>query len=66
LHGIFIRAPSIEATGPAVEVQARLKDGRPAAVRQGSLLASAFHPELGRDPRFHALFVDMCVAARDA
>jgi pyridoxal 5'-phosphate synthase pdxT subunit len=66
LHGIFIRAPSIEGTGPAVEVQARLKDGRPAAVRQGSLLASAFHPELGRDPRFHALFVDMCVAARDA
>jgi 5'-phosphate synthase pdxT subunit len=66
LHGIFIRAPSIEGTGPGVEVAARLKDGRPAAVRQGSLLASAFHPELGRDSRFHALFVDMCLAARDA
>jgi len=66
LHGIFIRAPSIEETGPGVEVQARLQDGRPAAVRQGSVLGSAFHPELGCDPRFHALFVDMCVAARDA
>ncbi len=66
LHGIFIRAPSIEGTGPEVEVQARLRDGRPAAVRQGSLLASAFHPELGRDSRFHALFVSMCFAARDA
>jgi len=63
LHGVFIRAPSIEAAGPDVEVLARLKDGTPAAVRQGRLLASAFHPELGQDPRFHALFLAMCFAA---
>jgi 5'-phosphate synthase pdxT subunit len=58
-HAVFIRAPIIEDVGPAVEVLARLADGTPVAARQGRLLATAFHPELTRDPRFHLLFLEM-------
>jgi 5'-phosphate synthase pdxT subunit len=54
---VFIRAPVIAATGPAVEVLARLPDGRPVAARQGKLLATAFHPELTDDLSFHEYFV---------
>ena len=57
---VFIRAPQIERAGPAVEILARLHDGAAVAARQGNLLVSAFHPELGRDQRFHALFLAMC------
>src|SRR6478736_6273910 len=46
VHGVFIRAPIIERTGPAVDVLARLDDGRVVAVRQGNVIATAFHPEL--------------------
>ncbi len=56
---VFIRAPLIERVGPGVEVLARLDDGRIVAARQGHLLATAFHPELTDDPRFHRLFLDM-------
>jgi 5'-phosphate synthase pdxT subunit len=56
---VFIRAPVIESTGPGVEVLARLPDGRPVAARQGSLLATAFHPELTGDPSFHRYFERM-------
>jgi 5'-phosphate synthase pdxT subunit len=59
-HAIFIRAPVIELLGDTVLPLAHLPDGTPVAARQGHLLASAFHPELGDDPRFHALFLDMC------
>jgi 5'-phosphate synthase pdxT subunit len=63
LHGVFIRAPWVEDRGPDVEVLAVLADGpaagRIVAVRQGPLLATAFHPELTSDPRVHALFVSM-------
>ena len=54
----FIRAPIIESVGPDVEVLARLADGRIVAVRQGNLLATAFHPEVTGERRLHRLFVD--------
>jgi pyridoxal 5'-phosphate synthase pdxT subunit len=61
LHGVFIRAPWVEDIGPAVEVLARVEEGEAAgrivAVRQGSLLATSFHPEMTGDGRVHELFV---------
>ncbi len=56
-HAVFIRAPIIEAVGPSVDVLARLQDGTAVAARQGRLLATAFHPELTPDLRFHSYFV---------
>jgi 5'-phosphate synthase pdxT subunit len=56
---VFIRAPLVESVGPDVEVLARLEDGRVVAARQGHLLATAFHPELTGDDRFHRLFLGM-------
>ena len=58
-RAVFIRAPIVESVGQGVEVLARLPDGRVAAARQGRLLATAFHPELTDDLRFHRLFLDM-------
>jgi len=58
LHGVFIRAPWVEDCGADVEVLARAAD-RIVAVRQGPLLATAFHPELTGDPRVHALFASI-------
>jgi pyridoxal 5'-phosphate synthase pdxT subunit len=58
-HAVFIRAPCIEATGPKAEVLARLNDGSAVAVRQGNLLALAFHPELSHDLRMHQYFINM-------
>lgn len=58
---VFIRAPLIERVGEAVEVLARLADGAVVAVRQGSLLATAFHPELTADDRFHRYFIGLVV-----
>jgi 5'-phosphate synthase pdxT subunit len=58
-RAIFIRAPLIERTGPGVEVLARLEDGAIVAARQGNLLATAFHPELTGDSRFHRYFLAM-------
>jgi 5'-phosphate synthase pdxT subunit len=55
-HGIFIRAPLVEWTGPGVSTLARLSDGRVVAARQGRLLVSAFHPELTGDLRMHRFF----------
>jgi 5'-phosphate synthase pdxT subunit len=57
-HGIFIRAPIIEKAKRGVEILCKL-NGSPVAVRQGKLLASAFHPELTDDLRFHRYFVDL-------
>lgn len=56
VHGVFIRAPWVEDVGPEVEVLA-VAAGHPVAVRQGSVLATSFHPELTDDTRVHALFV---------
>jgi 5'-phosphate synthase pdxT subunit len=63
VHAIFIRAPWVEEVGRDVEVLARV-DGGPAAgrivgVRQGSLMATSFHPEVGGDDRVHRLFLDL-------
>jgi pyridoxal 5'-phosphate synthase pdxT subunit len=59
---IFIRAPLIEAVGTEVEVLARLPQGTIVAARQGRLLATAFHPELSADDRFHRLFADLATS----
>lgn len=68
LHAVFIRAPWVESVGPDVQVLARVSggaaDGRIVAVRQGNLLATAFHPELTGDLRVHRWFVDLVRAAR--
>ncbi len=59
-HAVFIRAPVITAVGPEVEVLARLEaGGQPVAARQGHLLATAFHPELTPDDRFHRYFLEL-------
>jgi 5'-phosphate synthase pdxT subunit len=62
LPSVFIRAPLVVAVGPDVEVLAAL-DGAPVLVRQGRLLAAAFHPELTPDRRVHRLFAEMCAAS---
>lgn len=70
VHAVFIRAPWVESSSPEVEVLARVSDapqvpggeaaaGRIVAVRQGPVLATAFHPELTGDTRVHRLFVEM-------
>jgi 5'-phosphate synthase pdxT subunit len=51
-HAVFIRAPVVESVGDGVEVLARV-DGDPVAVREGPVLATAFHPELTGDHRVH-------------
>ena len=58
-HCIFIRAPVVIRVGTAVETLAALDDGRPVAVQQGKLLATAFHPELTRDARIHEYFCSL-------
>jgi 5'-phosphate synthase pdxT subunit len=57
-HAVFIRAPWVEAVGDGVEVIGRA-EGRIVAVRQGPIMATAFHPELTGDQRVHALFVEI-------
>lgn len=67
MHAVFIRAPWVEAAGPAVEILAEVPDGpamgRIVAVRQGRLLATSFHPEVTDDFRVHRYFVDMVGAS---
>jgi len=63
-HAVFIRAPVVTGMGKDVEVVARLEDGKIVAAQSGHLLATAFHPELTDDPRFHAYFMDMVQAGR--
>lgn len=69
-HAVFIRAPWVEEIGDDVRVLGRVKDGpgagRIVAVRQGNLLATAFHPELTGDLRVHRYFVEMVRQAVDA
>jgi 5'-phosphate synthase pdxT subunit len=62
LHAVFIRAPWVAETGDGVEVLARV-EGHPVAVRQGNLLAVAFHPELSGETRLHELLLRMNGAA---
>ena len=63
LRAVFIRAPWVERYGPGVEVLASY-EGHPVAVREGSVLACAFHPELTDDSRLHALFMAITTKAR--
>ena len=56
-HAFFIRGPVIEAVGPQVKVLATLDDGTVVAVREGTLLGTAFHPEVSGDSRFHQYFL---------
>ena len=62
-HCVFIRAPVVNRVGASVRTLAALDDGRPIAVRQGKLLATAFHPELTGDSRIHELFARMASQA---
>jgi 5'-phosphate synthase pdxT subunit len=62
LRAVFIRAPWIERHGPGVSVLASWED-HPVVVREGSVLACAFHPELTDDGRIHALFLAMVTEA---
>lgn len=74
VHAVFIRAPWVEQAGAGVEVLARVPHtadagdaaDRIVAVRQGSVLATAFHPELTGDERVHRLFVGIAKDAQDA
>ncbi len=59
-RGVFIRAPAIEEIGENVEILARLED-IVVAVRQENILATAFHPELTNDTRFHEYFLKMII-----
>ncbi|SMQ66803.1 pyridoxal phosphate synthase yaaE subunit [Plantibacter sp. VKM Ac-1784] len=64
VHAVFIRAPVVEAAGPAVTPLASLPDGRMVAVEQGNLLGTSFHPEVTGDTRFHAYFLDKVERSR--
>jgi pyridoxal 5'-phosphate synthase pdxT subunit len=67
VHAVFIRAPWVEEVGEGVEVLARVagdvgdpeRAGRIVAVRQGHLMATSFHPEVGGDARVHRQFMDL-------
>ncbi|MBA3249971.1 MAG: pyridoxal 5'-phosphate synthase glutaminase subunit PdxT, partial [Geodermatophilaceae bacterium] len=67
MHAVFIRAPWVEQAGPGVQTLASIPSGpaagRIVAVRQGVLLATAFHPEMTGDTRVHELFVRIVRAA---
>ena len=70
VHAVFIRAPWVEQAGDEVQVLARV-DGGPAAgtivaVRQGDVMATSFHPEVDRDRRIHADFVEIVRSHRQS
>lgn len=62
VRAVFIRAPWVERVGDGVQVLARAA-GHIVAVRQGAVLATAFHPEMTGDRRIHQLFVDIVTSA---
>jgi len=61
VRAVFIRAPWVERTGPDVAVLARVGE-HPVAVREGSVLATSFHPEVSGDDRLHALFLQIVLS----
>jgi 5'-phosphate synthase pdxT subunit len=65
LRAVFIRAPWIERHGADVDVLS-VYEGHPVAIREGNVLACAFHPELTDDSRLHALFMAMTTSAQGA
>jgi 5'-phosphate synthase pdxT subunit len=62
VHAVFIRAPLIEKVSGKAEALAALPDGRIVAAQEGKLLATAFHPELTGDDRFHRYFLKLAAA----
>lgn len=62
VHAVFIRAPIVERVGAGAEVLARLADDRVVAVRERNVIATAFHPELAGETRFHRLVATMAGA----
>jgi pyridoxal 5'-phosphate synthase pdxT subunit len=65
VHAVFIRAPVITELGAGVDVLSRLDDGRIVAVRERNLVATAFHPELAGETRFHRLVATMAAEHAD-
>ena len=65
VHAVFIRAPIVDRVGPDVDVMARRDDGRVVAVRERNVIATAFHPELAGETRFHRLVVTMAAEHAD-
>jgi 5'-phosphate synthase pdxT subunit len=63
MEAVFIRAPRIKSIGKDVEALARI-DAEPVFVRQGTILAATFHPELTNDERVHRYFVEKVLAAK--
>lgn len=63
VRAVFIRAPWVERVGDGVQVLARAAD-HVVAVRQGKVMATAFHPEMTGDRRIHQLFVDIVTGRR--
>ncbi|MBF4590153.1 pyridoxal 5'-phosphate synthase glutaminase subunit PdxT [Curtobacterium sp. VKM Ac-1395] len=59
VHAVFIRAPVVEQHGDDVHVLGALSDGQVVAVQQGNVIASAFHPEVAGEDRFHRRFLDL-------
>lgn len=59
VHAVFIRAPLIEKVSAGAKALASLPDGRIIAAQQGKLLATAFHPEISGDDRFHRHFLKL-------
>lgn len=63
IHTVFIRAPWVEQVGDDVQILGRIESGaatgRIVAVRQGHVMATSFHPEVGRDDRIHRYFMDL-------
>lgn len=62
---VFIRAPQIVAANGTAQIIARLADGTAVAARQGRLLATAFHPELTGDDRFHRYFLEISAKMKE-
>ena len=63
VHAVFIRAPVVEQRGDDVHVLGALPDGQVVAVQQGNVIASAFHPEVAGEDRFHRRFLDLVRSA---
>lgn len=64
IRGVFIRAPRIESVGEGVEVLARFQNA-PVLVRQGTILALSFHPEIAGERRLHQMWLDSISKPRD-
>ena len=64
MRAVFIRAPWIAEHGPSVDVLAEW-EGHPVVIREGAVLACAFHPELTDDSRLHALLMAMATTAQE-